>query len=287
MTKIMKKTCKNTRFSFRFIILSSIIIFFTIYPNFSNIFTPLAVKQGNSIESFELKTSTNEITFNTPENKTYGEPMSGYYPATYGFENDDDGSDPAEWDIFEGAGYVNVKDQMINHEKVVEMYDNTGANHVELHNSFSLQTYGTIEFWVLSDDVAQTFSIIILDDTSTTVWGNGIGWLQIFQNKFRYEDTSGWHDTTKTLYDNTWYHVKVEFECSTGNYRGLSQNTWRFYVDGEQFGDISFADSINNVSQVYFATRGADNNYRCYVDSVGYSWDSAYNIDDNAKKDYC
>ena len=210
--------------------------------------------------------------------------MSGYYPATYGFENDDDGSAPTGWDVFEGAGSVNVMNEMNDHKKVVELYDNTNANHDELHDSFSLQTSGTIEFWVLSDDVAQTFSIILLDDTATGVWGNGIGWLQIYQNKFRYEDTSGWHDTTKTLYDNTWYHVEVEFECTTGNYHGLSQDTWRFYIDGEQFGDFSFAHNINNVSQVYFATRGADNNYRCYVDAVGYSWDSAYTIDDNAQE---
>jgi len=220
----------------------------------------------------------------TPENKTYLAPMSGYYPATYGFENDMVGSDPAGWNIFEGAGYVNVKDEMNNHKSIVEMYDNTNANHDELHNSFSLQTNGAVEFWVLSDDVAQTFSIIILDDTATSVWGNGIGWLQIYQNKFRYEDNAGWHVTTKTLNDNIWYHVKVEFECSTGNYHGLAQDTWRFYVDGEEFGDFSFAHDINNVSQVYFATRGADNNYKCYVDAVGYSWDLEYNIGDNTQE---
>jgi len=29
-----------------------------------------------------------KININSPENKTYVEPMSGYYPATYGFENE-------------------------------------------------------------------------------------------------------------------------------------------------------------------------------------------------------
>jgi len=275
---------KKTKNIFGFIIILSSLIGFTIYPVFSNIFTLISLKQENSFELFEPKTSANEILINTPENKTYGAPMSGYYPATYGFENDMVGSDPAEWNVFEGAGYVNVKDEMNNHKSIVEMYDNTNANHDELHNSFSLQTNGAIEFWVLSDDVAQTFSIIILDDTATSVWGDGIGWLQIYQNKFRYEDNAGWHVTTKTLNDNIWYHVKVEFECSTGNYHGLAQDTWRFYVDGEEFGDFSFAHDINNVSQVYFATRGADMNYKYYVDAVGYSWDPEYIIGDNAQE---
>lgn len=61
------------------------------------------------------KSSDLEITIKTPENITYTESMSGYYPALYGFENDDDGADPAEWDVFEGAGYVNVKDALGEH----------------------------------------------------------------------------------------------------------------------------------------------------------------------------
>jgi len=87
---------KKTKNIFGFIIILSSLIGFTIYPVFSNIFTLISLKQENSFELFEPKTNTNELIINTPENKTYGAPMSGYYPATYGFENDMVGSDPAE-----------------------------------------------------------------------------------------------------------------------------------------------------------------------------------------------
>ncbi|KKN36306.1 hypothetical protein LCGC14_0774850 [marine sediment metagenome] len=267
-----------------FVIFLIIIISFMFYPISSSILAQFAGKQDRLIESLDPKTNANEITVNTPENKTYAAPMSGYYPSTYGFESDNDGSDPAGWDVFEGAGYVNVKNEMFNHKKVIEMYDNTNANHDELHNSFTPQTYGTVEFWVLSDTAIRTFSTILLDDTATSVWGNGIGWLQVWGGTFRYEDSTGLHDTTKILSDNTWYHVEIAFECTTGSYRGLSQDTWRIVIDGEQFGDFTFSDNVDNVSQVYFATRGADNNYRYYVDAVGYSWDPAYSIDDNAQE---
>ncbi|GAH16965.1 unnamed protein product, partial [marine sediment metagenome] len=40
-----------------------------------------------------------EFVIISPEDKAYTEPMSGYYPATYGFENDDIGSDPKGWVI--------------------------------------------------------------------------------------------------------------------------------------------------------------------------------------------
>ncbi|KKK65272.1 hypothetical protein LCGC14_2975820, partial [marine sediment metagenome] len=280
-TKIMKKMCKKTKiYGFLFL---SIIISFTIYPSFSKVFTLFAVEQDNSIESFEPKTSANEIIIITPENITYIDPMSGYYPATYGFESDDDGSDPVGWNVFEGAGYVNVKDEMNNHKNVIEMYDNDGGNHDELHNVFSLQTYGTIELWVMSDDVTDPLSIRLLDDTATSVWGDGIGWVQFWQDNIRYQDNTSTYNV-KTVYDNTWYHIKIEFECTTGNYQGLAQDTWRFYVDGEQFGDFGFLNDISNVTQLYVFTRGADLNYRYYIDAVGFSWDSEYIIGDNAQE---
>jgi len=266
---------------FRYIILLVIIISSTVYPGLLNI-TSLALKKETSNKSIEPKTSANEITIITPENKTYTEPMSGYYPASSGFENDADGSDPVGWDVFEGAGYVNVKDEMLTHKKVVEMYDNTGANHDELHNSFSLQTNGTVEFWMLADDVSEALSIRLMDDTATDVWGPAIGWIQIYQDYIRYYDDTLTYYNVKSITDNTWYHVKIEFECSTGNYKGLAQDTWRFYVDGEQFGDFGFQNNIDNVTQIYIFTRGANYNYWCYIDAVGYSWDFAYDIGDNA-----
>ena len=45
-------------------------------------------------EETSPRSSANEITITTPENITYTEPMSGYYPALYGFENDFDGNNP-------------------------------------------------------------------------------------------------------------------------------------------------------------------------------------------------
>ncbi|MFX0011625.1 MAG: hypothetical protein ACFE9R_15030, partial [Candidatus Hermodarchaeota archaeon] len=229
------------------------------------------------------KSSDSEITIETPQNITYTAPMSGYYPALYGFENDDDGTDPAEWDVFEGAGYVNVIHALGGHSKIIEMYDNTGSNHDELHKSFPLQTSGTVEFWVMSNDVAQTFSMRLLDSTATSVWGDGIGWVQIFNNQIRYLDDTDWTNV-KAITDNTWYHIKIEFECTSGNYQGLTQGTWRFYVDGEAFGDFNFLNDINNVTQLYCFTRGADNNYRCYADAFGFSWDSNYAIGDNVNE---
>ena len=61
----------------------------------------------------------------TPENKTYTEAMSGYYPATYGFENDEEGNFPSGWidNSTDPACTVEVIDQYDGHNKVMRLYD--------------------------------------------------------------------------------------------------------------------------------------------------------------------
>ena len=69
------------------------------------------------------KTSDGEITIITPENKTYTEPDSGYYPATYGFDNDLPGSEPSGWVVRQpdGSGFIEVDAIHAGHRNVVEL----------------------------------------------------------------------------------------------------------------------------------------------------------------------
>ncbi|GAH66002.1 unnamed protein product, partial [marine sediment metagenome] len=68
------------------------------------------------------KLSAGEIDIITPENKTYTKAMSGYYPATYGFENDADGNLPSGWLAWPGGIYLKVISEKNGHKKVVEGY---------------------------------------------------------------------------------------------------------------------------------------------------------------------
>lgn len=247
-------------------------------------FTIVGILNHSVERQYKLETpiaSAGEITIITPENRTYQSPDSGFFPATYGFENDLVGSDPMEMNVFEGAGSVNVVENVGGHKRVIDMYDGVNNNHDELSDVIPLQTHGTVEFWIRSTDVTKANQFTLLDSNALGVYWQGIGWINLDGDNINYQDSTGWHVTSKTPYDNTWYHIKVEFECSTDSYQGLAQQTYRFYVDGEMFGDFSFKDNIDNVTQVYFFTRGEDYNYHCYVDALAYSWDSGYIIGDN------
>ena len=71
-------------------------------------------------------TRSTRITIITPENKTYVEAMSGYYPGTYGFESDKIGSDPTGFTIYETGGTIEVIEELGDHRNVVDLYDKSG-----------------------------------------------------------------------------------------------------------------------------------------------------------------
>jgi hypothetical protein len=92
------------------------------------------------------------ITIITPENKTYTEPMSLYYPGTFGFESDTVGVTPNGW-TQEGGGSGTVQCAEYTHENSTHRYVMAILEYDSgqyTRNSFSAtQTQGTVEFWVL------------------------------------------------------------------------------------------------------------------------------------------
>ena len=111
--------------------------------------------------SFTPKTNANEITIFTPENKTYTQPMTGYYPATYGFENEEDnevGTEVAFISRYESdhsEAYARIEDNIYGRNKVLKFYDAATSNNYNFYAYHDFPTkipYGTIEFWVLNTE---------------------------------------------------------------------------------------------------------------------------------------
>ena len=98
---------------------------------------------------YSPKSSAGEITIITPENKTYNEPMSGYYPATYSFENDADETSSLEgWDNPTGGiSYLKVVSERFGRKKVIEAYDGgSGTGWIASHyfnNTEGVQKFQT------------------------------------------------------------------------------------------------------------------------------------------------
>ena len=218
----------------------------------------------------------------TPEAKSYSAPMSGYYPATYGFESDLPGTDAKNWThVVLGGTHSYIVDSYKGHERVYEMYDNAAGN-PDTYTNFNNQLSGTVEGWVL---VTLSDYVIYLDinqDTSPVVrllfktgeyliaWNNSVA---VNMTEFGI------------IQEDQWYHIRVDFRSAlAGAYMGLAGDSYRFYLNGVQCNsDLLVNLPSAQFNRVTFLTgwSAADPNYYAYFDAVGFSWDPYYNIGDN------
>jgi hypothetical protein len=239
---------------------------------------------GTDFESDVRYFSIKLLNIITPENITYTQPMSGYYPATYGFENDENGVIPQDWTrIGSNPSITNeIIAELDGHKKVLHMdKGNTiGTDNHMVQFFDETQEYGTLEFWARTNDVSEESSWHL---KSGTLNQYAICGIRMYSNTFAYwlGSGSGWQDVPYIASNNQWYHIKIQFECGTGNHYGLSQHYWRFFVNGAEFGDYAIISTQPDVSHINIHQNNAYANFRTYTDAIGYSWDLNYNIGDN------
>ena len=223
----------------------------------------------------DLRLSVQDITLITPKNKTYTSPMSGYYPATYEFENDVDGTVPNGWtDEDLGGATTGVLSSYANHNKVINMHDTSGSQEAGTATLFS-KTSGTIEFWWRTTSATNLASIRLLDDPS----GYAV-YMYVSANQWVVSD-SGSPTSLRAAAVNTWYHIRLDFETESGGYEGLAADTFYVYIDGVRYGPYGFhAGAQTHMDKFKVATEDVFTG-DVYVDSVGFSWDPNYNIGDN------
>ncbi|MCK4285156.1 MAG: hypothetical protein KAX18_03090 [Candidatus Lokiarchaeota archaeon] len=258
--------------SFQLIFLNTISLFF---PNYN---------YGSYFSEDELNSSSNGITINTPENKTYTKMISGYYPATFGFENDESWELPEDWIsvyAYHPIRYVLVKDDFEGHNKVLDFWCNSWGEHASIYQIFEngTQEYGTIEFWVI-EDMHYNFYIELRASTSPSSEIIKISIDRDGNNKFEYYNGTIYQEFASGQFsDETWFHMRIDFECDTNGYQGLDPDHFNLYLNGIKVVDNApFWRTTDFIHNIIFTT-GYNSGF--VVDAVGYSWDPNYNIGDN------
>ncbi len=240
---------------------------------------------GTNYKSDIRQFSVYHINITTPENKTYYEPMNGYYPATYGFENDDSGSVADNW-LHEAVAstHAYINDSAAGRNKVYELYDNQGSGNIDVLNQFSNQSYGTVDFWLYVTSDGEWTTMDIRDDTTETAV------MQVVLTPGQYllgRNSTGDHNFTEfgIMNGNEWYHFRVDFRrAGEPAYMGLADDTYIVTLNENQANQaLGFMNTGLPINQFSIGTAwsGFDPNYYCYLDAVGYSWDPYYNIGDN------
>lgn len=242
--------------------------------SFGIMFNSLMVTQEvNNVTS--PKSSAGEITIVTPENKTYNEPDSGYFPATYGFDNDVPGSEPEGWDVRQpdGSGYIEVDANLAGHRYVVELRKTGGSNKAQLDKYFPYNaTAGTFEYWLYKDTDSG------IDPTRMGLFGVD-GSLQFgIQSSDLYRGPFGGPTIASNVFTiNTWHHIRVDFNLSLG---------WQIQLDDTWYGNgysFSFEDTPTQLNRFTMASifSGDHPNYAAWLDALDNSWHDEYTIGDN------
>ena len=216
------------------------------------------------------KSSAGEISILSLESKNYTKPMEGYYPATFGFEDDKQGTVPNGWSDNSGSScYIDVVDEHAGHNNVLRLVDGSSSYLAgALTPVFDESDHGTIEFWIKMDD-ANDHHYCLFYDTS----GNRVFYFDFLFNRLYHNDgESKCIFEFGTINDNTWYHIAIHFELrAAGNYKGLSQYQVKYEIDGVESRVYNCENNYGNIAQFELRTYPGVESEIFYVDAIGLS----------------
>ncbi|KKL88641.1 hypothetical protein LCGC14_1922670, partial [marine sediment metagenome] len=155
---------------------------------------------------------------------------------------------------------IGVSGEFNSYKKILKVEDyTTTAGWGIMQDSFTEQIFGSISFYIKGNDTNGKMDIVLLKD------GSGGPILYIDSGWLGYWDGGG--HSIKALNDDTWYHIEIDFDCST--------DTFDVYVDGilEQ-DDADFNVVQTGINRLkFYSSTNVDSDYIYYIDAISYSWE--------------
>lgn len=205
----------------------------------------------------------------------------------FSFDQYDAGAIPSSWSITSTSGSTwSIKDQWQGRNKVYmcEHLQNPDQSSPVTSTTFSSpQISGTIEWWWYFQNSSNFSPYFYIRDgadrTYIQICGSYLtGRFEslLYDNVYQEID-----ETLLSIVPYQWYHLKIDFECSNGGYKGLSQDTYYFYINGIRYGPLYFTDTGENVDSLttlYFCGTGGPyfNNWIQVYDDIDFSWAPGY-----------
>ncbi|GAG89338.1 unnamed protein product, partial [marine sediment metagenome] len=225
----------------------------------------LGTMYDSNVRYFSVN-GTPYISISTPENKTYTEPMSGYYPGTWGFENELTGTTSmdikfVDYDQGESNTKVEVIDEYQGHKKILNCSVDSGVSYLQVYNNFtSPQTSGSIEFWWLISDASKAGAIYFEE-----AWEVPNIYFYIDNGNFVWYDVSA--HILASANSNQWYRNIVNFNCTSDKF------TWKIYnADGTLHASASncnFRVAASTINEFRISTWEATTWFMCF-DAICY-----------------
>ena len=198
------------------------------------------------------------------------------FDADHNFKSSNNWGDPIGWILDEPSSTnLRILPNYYGHSKVCEFYDDSTIDGGKILEDYIGQSNGAIEFWFMCSDVTLTFNAGFQNNGGTL----NEFWIKTQDDQLYYYEGS-WYDSGYSLSDNTWYHVRITFESTTGGYDGLAEDYWRVYItplygSTTQLGDYTMVTG-GTVGRTIFGTEHSHAGYSAFLDAVDYSWEPSY-----------
>ncbi|MBN1215527.1 MAG: PKD domain-containing protein [Candidatus Lokiarchaeota archaeon] len=213
-------------------------------------------------------------------------------PATYSFSEDIIGDIPFGWNLSESVNSkyaFEIVEEKNSHGNVLSIISNetiSTSDH-NLTNDINFQDFGTIEFHYLVEDSqldASGYMAVCNDKKEIfSIFVDHGNWKYCFDGK---RDNFLLLGTLPAPKNNVWYHVRIDICTDQRNiksdscYWGMGDNEFRVNIDGSPFVKRSF-ESLDSPISIFSIGTFSNTIGKIYIDSIGYSWDSYYNVGDN------
>jgi len=195
----------------------------------------------------------------------------GHYLGTYSFYDDIIGNEPSGFSIQDAGGTCKVIGGFTTHNKVVE-FKKESTSQIWMQSILGISPvidYGSLECYIAITNVSRHFHIQCWDVMDLE--------LEIRIKDDKWDFYNGTYNNIQGISDpinNEWYHIRIDFEATAGNYQGLSEDTWKIYINDVMYGAYSWdGGSGSRITNIYFQMEQViPAGYYAYLDAVGYTW---------------
>ncbi|MHA1724322.1 MAG: hypothetical protein ACTSXH_05710 [Promethearchaeota archaeon] len=181
------------------------------------------------------------------------------------------------WDIYQQNDYncsLILIEEFEGFNNVLEFNDNKiGGKTSILTKSNSIQEYGNIKFNIRTTNNSKNFWLNI----SSVEGMIGIS-LLIMDGGFHFLNGSNYLKLMD-IENDVWYECKLDFECTLGNYSGLTRKSWKFGINNTSFGTYDFLNDIDHIRDIYFSSSMIDYDYSTYINNIYFSWEPNLKIE--------
>ena len=102
--------------------------------------------------------------------------------------------------------------------------------------------------------------------------------LVIKDDGFHFLNGTNYH-RLMDIENDAWYECKLDFECTQGFYKYLTEDTWKVRINGTLYGTYDFLNDVDNIRDINFSSSMIDYNYRTYINNLNFSWAPNFKIE--------